>query len=122
MKKYKKCAEKLLDLVKENPTLPLVAMVDGEVCFGEEDGYWPGAVVVAQIEELWQDDYTGRTWTHRDAEIDPIDFIDNIEQTEEVTKIRELSPADEESEAQKFIGKLPWTKYIVIYIDTFENS
>lgn len=121
MKKYKKVAEELLSLVKENPTLPIVAMVDGEVCNGEEDGYWVGGVTCASIEEIWEDDYTGRAWSRRDAEIDPVDFIYNIEQTEEVTKIGDLSAVDAGPEAIKFIGKLPWTKCIVIYIETFEN-
>lgn len=123
MKNYSdKTTEELLRLAAKNPTLPIVAMVNGEVCNGEEDGYWVGAVVGASIDEIWKDDYTNRVWSRSEVEIDPVDFIDNIEQTEEVTKISDLSAVDAEPEAIKFIGKLPWTKSIVIYIETIENS
>ena len=35
-------SEELLKLVAENPDLPVVPMVDSEVCGGDEYGYWLG--------------------------------------------------------------------------------
>ena len=51
----------LLKLVAENPELPVVAMVNGEICY-DGDCYWMGSFSSASIEliglisEHWYDD------------------------------------------------------------------
>jgi hypothetical protein len=41
--------QKLVELVAENPDLPIIALVDGEVC-GDDCGYWLGYCDSASIE------------------------------------------------------------------------
>ena len=53
--------QKFVDLVAANPELPIVAMVNGEICF-DDNMYWLGGFSVASIEligligERWYDD------------------------------------------------------------------
>lgn len=41
--------QKLIKLVKENPNLPVIALVHGEVC-GDDCGYWLGHCGSASVE------------------------------------------------------------------------
>ena len=41
--------QKLVELVKEHPDLPIIALVHGEVC-GDDNGYWLGIAGSASIE------------------------------------------------------------------------
>ena len=41
--------QKLIELVKENPDLPIIALVNGEVC-GDDNGYWLGHCGSASVE------------------------------------------------------------------------
>lgn len=41
--------QKLIELVKENSDLPIIAMVHGEVC-GDDNGYWLGHCGSASVE------------------------------------------------------------------------
>ena len=43
--------KELIELVKENPDLPIITMVHGEVC-GDDNGYWFGHCSSASIEEV----------------------------------------------------------------------
>lgn len=43
--------QKLIELVKENHDLPIIAMVHGEVC-GDDNGYWLGHCGSASIESV----------------------------------------------------------------------
>lgn len=123
MRAKNRVAMDLLKLSAENPTLPIVAMVQSEVVNGEDYGCWAGMVVRAKIEELWTCwEYDGRTWTREEAEDDLVDFMENIGQTEGAEKIQSLpdGPLFERA-AMKFIAGLPWGKAIVLHVDTFES-
>ena len=52
-------SEELLKLVAENPDLPVVPMVDSEVCGGDEYGYWLGEFGRSEVGEyaLFDDRY-----------------------------------------------------------------
>ena len=56
--KNKQKNEAFLKLVKKNPTLPIVPMVDNEIV-GEDYGYWLGAFGRAEVGEYacWDDRY-----------------------------------------------------------------
>ena len=42
----------LLRLIKENPDLPILPMVDGEICAGDDYGYWSGSWGTARVDEF----------------------------------------------------------------------
>lgn len=48
--------ELLLNLIKENPELEIVPMVDGEVCQGDEYSYWMGKWGSAIIDQVYHSD------------------------------------------------------------------
>ena len=43
--------QKLVDLAKEHPDLPIVAMVDGEIVVGDDYGRWLGSVGYVELGE-----------------------------------------------------------------------
>ena len=104
--------EKILNLIKENPDLPIVPMVDSEVV-AEDYGYWMGKWGNCQITEY----YCGRERVHfkdDDEENVLMDLCDSdwCIVVEEGTDIYDLSDEDWD----KLYQGVPWTKGIVVYI------
>lgn len=46
----------LLQLMKENPDLPVIPMVDSDVVAGDEYGYWMGSIGKCEVREFAIDD------------------------------------------------------------------
>jgi len=42
----------LLQLIKENPDLPVIPMVDSDVVAGDEYGYWIGSIGKCEVREF----------------------------------------------------------------------
>ena len=106
--------EELLKLVKENPNLPIVPMVDSEVV-GDYDAYWMGAWGDSAIEEI----YLGRDRYYIKSIDDEEDVLNGMEgcrysYTEDGRDIYELS----DEEWTELYNSLPWEKCIVVYITT----
>lgn len=49
----------LLELIKNNPDLPIIPMVETEVVAGDEFGYWMGSFGDCDIKEYVLDDWYG---------------------------------------------------------------
>ena len=106
--------EELLKLIKENPNLPIVPMVESEVVADDCCNYWMGEWGTCEVTEY----YLGREKVHfRDD--DEEDVLMDLEgcrwcSTQDGRDIYDLS--DEEWDA--LYKSVPWVKCIVVYITT----
>lgn len=92
--KDRKNREELFKLMQENPELPVVPMVDGEIP-GDDCGYWLGSWGQAQVDEYLE---AGDHFLFK-SDDDVFDALPN-----------------NESECRPYYEKLPWKKAIVVYI------
>lgn len=106
--------EELFRLMQENPNLPVVPMVDAEIC-GDDSGYWCGAWGHASVDEYLickRYDYMAvKSWD------DVFDVLEKYLTDEEFEMLPET-----ESECMKVYDKLPWTKAIIVYIGKPEEE
>ena len=107
--KERKNHEELFNLMQENPDLPVVAMVDGEIP-GDDSGYWLGAWGSAHIDEYLLTH--NREWMAFKSDDDVFDVLERHLTDEEFEKLPET-----EEECRPFYDALPWTKAIIVYID-----
>lgn len=98
--------EELIQLIKENPTLPIVPMVNYEVC-SEDHSYWTGKFGDCAVEEYAvynEHFYTDKDELKEDYYNDNEDFFEGL-------------PDDE---AEKLLEKKTghwWIKAIIVYIE-----
>ena len=96
----------LLELIKENPNLPIVPMVDSQICAGDDYAWWMGSWGSACIDEYLHDDE--RIYFRCDDEDELIDKVcDNTEDYPDIT----------EEEAEKIVNNYNWTKCICVQIE-----
>ena len=104
--------EKLINLAKENPELPIVPMVDGEIA-QNDCGYWMGAWGDCEVTEY----YCGAEKIHfkdDDEENVLCDMVGCHYGCDEKGKdIYDLS----ENEWNQLYQSLSWVKCIVVYIN-----
>lgn len=106
---------KLLELVKENPDLRILPMVEYEVCGGDDFACWAGAFGKAEIEDVWLDETGERGHFMSDDFDDLVEYKKDNFSDEEVAGM-----TDDEIDAlavQK-VDALPWEKVIVVRITT----
>ena len=105
----------LLQLIKDNPDLPIVPMVDAEVA-GDDSGYYMGS-----LGEVKVDEYVISSYYYYDDRVifksddDVFDALERYMSAEEF----EALPDDEE-DCRPYYDKLPWTKAIIVYIGTLD--
>lgn len=99
-----------LKLIRENPTLPIVPMVDGELFLDNGCQYWMGSWGNAYIDEylITQDNYLLFK-----SDDDIFDALDKALSNEEYNSL----PDDGEACKARY-DALPWVKAIVVYINT----
>ena len=101
----------LLKLIKDNPDLPVVPMVDAEIA-GDDYGYWLGSWGRCEVTEL----YLGREKIHFKDDDEEDVLVDMIGcqygMDREGRDIFELSDDD----WHEIFNDLPWKKVIVVYI------
>lgn len=101
----KKKAEELLQLIAENPGLPLLPMVYYEVV-GEDCGNWAGR---------WKESFID----HYIIDGEQIRFKSEEDANEMAERL--LPPNEYENmtdgQIEKFYDSLPWKKAIIVYID-----
>ena len=107
--------EQLLQLIKDNPDLPVVPMVDGEVVADDSYQYWLGHWGRAEVTEY----YCGREKVHFKDYDDEEDVLMDMEGCKyycdpQGRDITELS----DEEWDELYKSIPWTKCIVVYITT----
>ena len=103
----------LIRLIKENPKLPIIPMVDSEVV-ADDYGYWLGKWGGCEVTEY----YLGREHIHFKDDDDE-DILNDLEgchygQDKQGRDIYELS----DSQWNELLNAIPWTKAIVVYITT----
>ena len=102
--------EKFLNLIKENPNLPIFPMVDAEVV-ADDYGYWLGKWGHCEVTEL----YRGREKVHfKDDDEENVlnDLVGNEYGYVDGKDIYELS----DEEWDKLYQSVEWEKCIVVYI------
>ena len=104
----------IIKLIEENPDLPVVPMVDGEVVGDDSYRYWLGEGGRCEITEY----YVGREKVHFKDD-DQEDVLNDIVGCKyscdpQGRDIYDLS----DEEWDKLYNSIPWIKCIVVYITT----
>lgn len=110
--KQKENLNHLFELIKENPDLPIVPMVDHDVLGEYENMYYIGKWSRSFIEDYIITDEKV-IFKSMDDDFDiAFDYIkkSNIE----YEKIENMN----EDELKRFVDSLPWIKAIIVYIDS----
>ena len=97
----------LLDLIKENPDLPIVPMVDGEIVASDEHTSWLGSFGTAEIDHIW----------NNGERI----YIDSHDEDELIQNILDEIPAEvddkiAETTAIEAVKNYEWEKVIIVWI------
>ena len=103
--------EELFKLIKKNPELPIIPMVDSEVCGGGNYNYWMGSWGKAEINEYYIGDEQIYFGDNKEDLVQ--ELIDNNFDTDWKGK------SDEEMDkmAEEIVNGYKWVKCISIYID-----
>lgn len=103
--------KKLLELIQENPSLPIVPMVDAEIVAGDDFGRWMGAWGCARVDEylIPPQDYEPMIFKSDD------DVFDTLEKCLPEAEFDALP--ESESECRPVYDALPWIKAIIVDID-----
>lgn len=107
--------EKLLQLIKENPELPIVPMVDSEIVCDDSCGWWIGRWGNAEVGHY----YIGREYVHVKGKDDEEDVLNDLAGSEygrdyEGRDIYDLS----DKEWDELYDSIPWIKAIMVRITT----
>ena len=100
----------LLRLIKENSDLPILPMVDGEICAGDDYGYWSGSWGTARVDEFLISKHNDSI--HFKSDDDVFDVLERNLTDEEFEKLPET-----ESECRPYFDALPWKKAIIVFIE-----
>lgn len=113
MENANKQTAELIKLIKENPELPVVPMVNNEICMGDY-GYWLGSFGSAQVDEFVCIEMYGDSKFRFKNEQDEIEeyFAEKI-----LDENEDLSDEEVEEIAHERAEALPWKKAIVVFIE-----
>ncbi len=101
----------LLQLMKDNPELPVIPMVDTEVVAGDEYGYWMASFGECQVREFAVDEWYGDgVIRYRDEPFVEENLIEAIAE-------RKYDGTDEDYEKAKVEAEKLWTKAIIVKIE-----
>lgn len=117
--KQKERVEGLLQLIQENPDLPIVPMVDYEIIASDDYTYWTGSWGKAAIDEVYIDSeriYFKST----DEDLLADQFYDEI--WDNVDQYKDLSEHEIGVLAERRVEELNWKKAIVVYITLPDNN
>ncbi len=114
IERKKQNIEELFKLLRENPDLPIVPMVNGEIP-ESDSGYWVGAWGGSHIDEYIL--CKNREWMALKSDDDVFGVLERYLSDEELEKLPET-----ESECRPYYDALPWTKAIIVYIDFPEET
>lgn len=96
--------EKLTELVKDNPDLRVVYMVDSDVVQDDFHGYWLGRNTSINVDSILDDDLRERVWIR--SIDDDYDIYESFLEDEDCTN----------EHIKEEVDKLPWKKVIVVWI------
>ena len=100
--------KELLKLVQENPDLPIVPMVDGELC-PEEFSYWIGSFGHSEVNE-WVC-VNERFYTRDDQDVIEDELSDTL-----CDDYPDMSDEEFFKMIHEKVEALPWKKAIIVYI------
>ena len=101
----------LLELIKENPELPIVPMVDAEIV-GDGYGRWSGAWGMARVDKYVVADIGWETRIIFESDGDVLEALEKYLTNDEFEKL-----PNNEAELQKVYDNLPWIKAIIVDIN-----
>lgn len=104
----------LIKLMKENPTLRVLPMVDTDVVGGDDYSCWLGVFGMVEIDECWSDEERIYFKSTDDEEL--VDRV--LEGMEDDIKFAGLSEEELVKIAEKEVEELDWEKVITISIKT----
>ena len=110
LEKQKQNVNYLLELIKDNPDLPIVPLVATECVHDDSYGYWLNKWGSAEIDEYYVQD--GRFYLSDDFEELVDEWIDNNFQ-----EYLDLTQEDLEDLAVEEVKKYDWIKAIVVRIE-----
>ncbi len=99
---------RLLEMVKENPELPIVPMVDGEIVAGDEFATWMGAFGYSRVDHYVIGD-DGMVCFKSNGDV--FDVLERCLSEEEFDALPE-----NEGECRPAYDALPWVKAIIVDI------
>lgn len=106
--------QKLLQLIKENPNLRIVPMVESEIVADDYYAYWIGNWGEAKIDEIYCSGDNERIYIRSEDEESLIDEVFNRIEAIETNKY--LSDDELYKKAEKEVESYNWEKVIVVYI------
>lgn len=106
---------KLLELAKENPTLPIIAEVYYEVVPDDSFTEWMGEITSARIDLIWSG--RGRTWSLSEAEDDSETFTEENAPEELLKKWEDMDNVEYDKAVGEWIKSLHWLKCIIVHVD-----
>ena len=101
----------LIQLMKDNPDLPVIPMVDSDIVAGDEYGYWMASFGSCSIKEFAVDRWYG------DGVIRYRDDSRAEESLIEAIAERKYDGTDEDYEKAKEEADKLWTKAIIVKIE-----
>lgn len=107
--------KEFLKLVQENPDLPIVPMVDREVCLDDTWGDWFGSFGECWVDSYVYVEYCGNNRFFTKDEQDRIEEY-LVQQIINEDVKEELSYEEIEKQAHEKAEVLPWKKAIIVYI------
>jgi len=113
IKKQQENINNLLTLIKENPDLEILPMVDTDCVAGDEFGYWMAQWGKASIDEYWVEDERVYFKEHDYEDLLDIILCNKLSYEEYLV----MSDKEGEILAKELVDKLDWKKAIIINID-----
>lgn len=111
LEKQQKNVNELIKLIKENPELEIVPMVDYDIVAGDDYSYWMAEWGTAKIDEYYHLDER-IYFKEQDFEELVYDFTES-----NYKKYNNLTYEEFEQLAKEKINNLKWVKAIVVYIN-----
>ena len=106
--------EELLQLIKDNPELPIISMVDSEIV-ADDGGYWMGEWGISKVEEY----YLGCERVHIKDDDDEEEVLSDLSGCRYGHDFQDRDIYDlPDEEWNKLYAELSWEKAIIVYITT----
>lgn len=102
----------LLDVIAENPDLPVCAMVSYEGCQGDSYCWWFASSCDAGVDEVVREDEINaeRLWVRSQDEDEMIEqYVEGDES--------DASDAEVEELARNYVKNLPWERCVLLWLD-----
>lgn len=106
--------QSLLDLIKENPELKILPMIDAEIVSDDTYGWWAGSFGKAEIDHIWNNGE--RIYFKSGAEEDLIEKEFDLIYDEIFSHDIEPDPSIINQMATSRVNEYEWEKVIVVWI------